>query len=73
MLETYPRAILWSLNSQEENSIFRNNVQKNNQVHPYTTKGANKFHGMPSQKNKAGQNSLFINGLNLFIACYLKT
>jgi hypothetical protein len=56
---------IWDINSQDENSIFRNNVQKNNEVHPYTTRGANKF-SMPSQKNSAGQNLLFINGLKLF-------
>jgi hypothetical protein len=42
----------WDINSQDENSIFRNNVQKNNEVHPYTTRGANKFH-MLSQKKRA--------------------
>jgi hypothetical protein len=56
---------IWDVNSQDENSIFRNNVQKNNEVHPYTTRGANKFY-MPSQKNRTGQNSLFVNGLKLF-------
>jgi hypothetical protein len=56
---------IWDVNSRDENSVFKSNVQKNNDIHPYNTRGANKFH-MPSQKNRAGQNSLFINGLNLF-------